>query len=172
LIALVMQSSNTIHYFGWVRYYQINYWVEWSSWEIFAPLSPLWFYYFFILTCAFLGWLIITWYRMRKEDMSMSHGQFQEMAVISIGLALLSIPSIVYEMWNYIDMYVLSNPPDLGEAYETMWFYARLSLLFAFSTYMTIGLLAMRRYHRAMPIEVVPLDGPALPPPTDMPVDR
>jgi hypothetical protein len=109
---------------------------------------------------------------MRNEDTSMSHGQLQELAVISLGLLLLAVPSYLNVLRDYIEQYILSDPPDWGEAYEAVWFYIRLSLLFSIFAYLIIGLLAMRRYRRTMPIDVVPMEGPALPPPTDAPDDR
>ncbi len=171
LIALVMQSSNIIHSFGWIRYHQIYQWSRETGWGYWFQ-SPFWFYYYCFLACVFLGWFIITWYRMRNEDTSMSHGQLQELTVISLGLLLLAVPSYLNVLRDYIEQYILSDPPDWGEAYETVWFYIRFSLLFSIFAYLIIGLLAMRRYRRTMPIDVVPLEEPALPPPTNAPDDR
>ncbi len=171
LIALVMQSSNILYGYGWVRYHQIYPWGRATGWDSLYN-SPFWFYFYGLLSCAILGWFIHTWYRMRTEDRSMSHGQFQELAVISIGLLLLSVPIYLNELRYYIDQYILSDPPGWGEAFEAMRFYYRLSLLFSFLAYLIIGLLAMRRYKRTMPIDVVPLEEPALPPPTNAPDDR
>ncbi len=171
LTGLMMQASNLIYMFGWLRYHQITQSEEDLSWASLMQ-SPFWFYFSCLLFCAFLGWFILIWYRMRLEDERMSHGQWQELAVISIGLALISVPIIVDEMWNYIETNILEDPIDRGEAIETVWLYARLGLLFTFFGQLIIGLLAMRRYRRTSPIDVVPLGEPALPPPTDAPENR
>ncbi len=171
LIALVMVSSSIVYHYGGVRYHQIYPWSNETGWDLLYN-SPFWFYFYGLLSCALLAWLIHTWNRMRIDDKSMSHEQLRELAVISIGLLLLSVPIYLNELRNYIDNYILSDPPGWGEAFEAMLFYSRLSLLFTFCAYLIIGLLAMRRYERTMPIDVVPMEGPALPPPTDAPDDR
>ena len=174
LIALVMQSSTTIYYYGWVRHDQIYPGGTVTGWDVIYQYSN-WFYYFGFLSCAILVWLIYKCYRMRIEEKTMSHGQWQELAVISIGLWLMFLPGFIYYSIGFIDDHILNDRPDSGgyqwEAYETLMYYYHLGLLFTFTTYLLIGLLAMRRYKRTLPIEVVPLEGPAMPPPIEAPDD-
>ena len=175
LIALIMLSSDAIYYFGWVRYYQIidlDHEVGWY-WLV---RSPYWFSYYALLSCIMLAWLVYTRYRMRSEGTSTTPGQFQELAVISIGLWLIFLPHFIDQSWYFIERYIIDDPPDIDDslwiAYETQWIYYRLGLLYTFLAYLIVGLLALKDYRMTSPIDVVPLEEPALPPHSSMPADQ
>jgi hypothetical protein len=161
IILLVLLVSYLFRAFGWLRYYTIEDGDLWNE-EFFNYYSPIWFYFWLPVFIAAFVLMLYTWNKMRGTGALFELEHVEELAVISLALTLLMFPFIIYAFDEVIDHIhhwdwgANSDPEDSG--FRTAFFYSNLGYVIRFSAFLSMGLLAYRRFRHDRPIEVVPLD--------------